>query len=51
MPKRLLRELNDQNDITFRVRNLIDRHTRRGSNVEYTNASIGSIAPLNHQLR
>ena len=47
----LLRQLNDQNDITFRVCNSIDRHARRGSNAEYTNASIGSIASLNHQLR
>ena len=47
----LLRQLNDQNDITFRVCNSIDQHARRGSNAEYTNASTGSIASLNYQLR
>ncbi len=47
----LLRQINDQNDITIRVRNSIDQHARRGSNAEYTNTSIGSIASFNHQLR
>ena len=51
MPNRLLRELDGQNDITFRFRNSIDQHSRKGSNAKYTCASTKSIVSLNHQLR